>query len=258
VRARNSSLNFMLGFVEKSRKKFCQRKRDQGSERWEEKNVRFMCTSITRIIYSCRRLTKQPRSSSFMPPKILSLFRRIVVRRGWRRGAGMKWQKKGENDRSRKERGCAARERARRDHYIKRPITINSEDAVYRGGTRKGINPRGLSADTVAIMKRIGFLSVPEVRLPKVQSSMTATKISLRTSFVIAIRGSFDTRRWMRLRDFVRCHFLTFRTTRIIISKQLGTEISVYLSSMWKVSKCFWKFCQIAHCLFWNSKFAFN
>lgn len=57
--------------------------------------------------------------------------------------------------------------------YIKRPITINSEDAVYRGGTRNGINPRGLSADT-AIMKRIGLLSVPQVRLSKVQSPMTA------------------------------------------------------------------------------------
>lgn len=145
-----------------------------------------MCTSITRIIYSCRRLTKQPRSSSFMPPKILSLFRRIVVRRWqWRRGAGMKWQKKGENDRGGKERGEDARHvSARRDHYIKRPITINSEDAVYRSGTRKGINPRGLSADT-AIMKRIGLLSVPEVRPPKVQSSMTAMKISLRTPFAV-------------------------------------------------------------------------
>lgn len=57
--------------------------------------------------------------------------------------------------------------------YIKRPITINSGDAVYRGGTRNGINPRGLSAD-MAIMKRIGLLSVPEVRLSKVQSPMTA------------------------------------------------------------------------------------
>lgn len=57
--------------------------------------------------------------------------------------------------------------------YIKRPITINSGDAVYRGGTRNGINPRGLSADT-AIMKRIGLLSVPQVRLSKVQSPMTA------------------------------------------------------------------------------------
>lgn len=30
--------------------------------------------------------------------------------------------------------------------YIKRPITINSEDAAYSGSTRAGINPRGLSA----------------------------------------------------------------------------------------------------------------
>lgn len=59
--------------------------------------------------------------------------------------------------------------------YIKRPITINSGDAVYRGGTRNGINPRGLSAD-MAIMKRIGLLSVPEVRLSKVQSPVTASE----------------------------------------------------------------------------------
>lgn len=194
-----------------------------------------MCTSITRIIYSCRRLTKQPRSSSFMPPKILSLFRRIVVRRWqWRRGAGMKWQKKGENDRGGKERGEDARHvSARRDHYIKRPITINSEDAVYRSGTRKGINPRGLSADT-AIMKRIGLLSVPEVRPPKVQSSMTVhenitSHPVCRSPFEVC---SFDMKRWMRLCDFVRYHFLTFRTARVIISEQLRIEITVYFSSL--------------------------
>lgn len=50
-----------------------------------------------------------------------------------------------ETEREAKMRGTCER-RARR--YIKRPITINSEDAVYRGGTRKGVNPRELSADT--------------------------------------------------------------------------------------------------------------
>lgn len=57
---------------------------------------------------------------------------------------------KGANDRGGKKRGENARHvnvrRPRR--YIKRSITINSEDAVYRAGTRKGINPRELSADT--------------------------------------------------------------------------------------------------------------
>lgn len=52
-------------------------------------------------------------------------------------------------------------------------------------------------------MKRIGLLSVPEVQLPKVQSLVTATKISLRTYSMRSVHCGL-----------VRYRFLTFQNWR--------------------------------------------
>lgn len=139
-----------------------------------------------------------------------------MVRR-WQRRAERNETGQGENNRGGKEKSENARHvSACRDVcmcprmcgvcYIKRPITINSGDAVYRGGTRNGINPRGLSADT-AIMKRIGLLSVPQVRLSKVQSPMTARENI--TSCRNRYSSHFDTKRRLRYR------FLTFPSRRV-------------------------------------------
>lgn len=124
-----------------------------------------------------------------------------------------------------RERGVAARERGENARHVnarERATMLYQKTnynkfrarAVYRGGTRKGINSRGLSADTT-ILKRIGLLSVPGGRAPKVQSPMTATKISLRTlsplSVGIATRVSIRSALTAVIRELEHYRFLTFR-----------------------------------------------
>lgn len=180
-----------------------------------------MCTNIARTIYSCRRLTKQPRSSSFTSPKNIIV---ISENSGQTMAGGARNEMTGKGKmtevrrREAKMRGtwarvvmlCVLYVRMCDVCYIKRPITINSGDAVYRGGTRNGINPRGLSAYT-AIMKRIGLLSLPEVRLSKVQSSMT-TRENITSCYNCHSRQTIS----IRNADcgLVRYRFLTFPSRR--------------------------------------------